>query len=68
MLLHGKVPHEPGMRAMHQQPRLLGGGRAQPVPGHARTIPTATDKTRRVTAPHRPPRFLPALKDGVSTL
>ena len=43
MLLDGQVPHEPGMRAVIPQRRLLGGCREHPVPRHANTIAIPAD-------------------------
>ena len=49
VLLHGEVPHVPGMGAMAPQHRLLGGRGKQPVPEHAKTLLTGTDIPREVT-------------------
>ena len=62
VLLHGQVPHVPGMAAVAAQHRLLGGGGEQPVPRHANTLATTTDISEEVKR-----RFLPGLKAGVST-
>ncbi len=43
VLLDGQVPHVPGVAAVAAQHGLLGGGREQPVPGHANTLSTTTD-------------------------
>jgi hypothetical protein len=43
VLLDGQVPHEPGMRAVAPQHRLLNGRREHPVPRHANTIAIPTD-------------------------
>ncbi len=64
VLFNGQVPDVPGVRAMLQQPRLLGRGRTQPVPRHA-SQPTdhhrqnPDRRNQEAEVPHRaafPPR------------
>ena len=62
VLLHGQVPHEPGVGAVVPQRCLLGGRGKQTVPGHTNTLANTTDISREVKR-----RFLPGLNDGVST-
>lgn len=59
VLLHGEVPHVPGMRAMVPQHRLLGRRGEQPVSRHASTLATSTDISGDVKR-----RFRPDLKAG----
>ena len=68
VLFYGQVPHISGMSAVLQQRRLLGGRGLQPV---ARHTEQPTDPHRQKPGDHHGPtvpRFLPALKDGASTL
>ncbi|MCW2948815.1 MAG: hypothetical protein JWR24_5532 [Actinoallomurus sp.] len=60
MLLHRKIPHKTGMRAMLQQHPLLGGRGLKTEP-HPNTLTTTTD------IPRRERRFLPGPKAEVST-
>ncbi len=62
LLLDRQIPHEPRMRAMVPQHRLLGGRREQTVPGHTNTLANTTDIPEEVKR-----RSLPALKAGVPT-
>jgi len=62
VLFDGEVPDVPGVAAVVPQHRFLGGGRAEPVPGHANTLSDTTDISGEVKR-----RFLPGLKAGVST-
>ena len=63
LLLHGKIPHKPGMTTMlGQHRRLLNTGK-QPKPGHISNISAATDNM----AKGGKRRFLPQLKPGDST-
>jgi hypothetical protein len=59
VLFTGKIPHIPGMRAVLQQRRLLGGRGLKPEP-HASTL-TATTDTKEGAA------FYPGLKTGTFT-
>jgi hypothetical protein len=43
VLLYGEVPYVPGVRTVVPKHRILGGGREQPIPGHANTLATITD-------------------------
>ncbi len=64
LLLHGQIPHKPGMTTvLGQRYRLLRTGK-QPKPGHINTLGRTTDKhvQRRVR------RFVPRLKPRASTL
>jgi hypothetical protein len=63
LLLHGKIPHKPGMTTvLGQYCHLLRAGK-QPKPAHSNNLGTTTDKLwkggRR--------RFLPRIKPRVST-
>jgi hypothetical protein len=60
VLLDGKVPHVPGVRAVAAQHRFLGGRGKQPVAGHANTLANATDISGEVKR-----RFLPAKEEEV---
>jgi len=62
VLLDGKVPHVPGVRAMVPQYCLLGGCKDQPVSRHANTLSTGTDIFWGGDA------AFPGLKARVSTL
>jgi hypothetical protein len=52
LLLHSKVPYEPGMPAMLQQHHLLSRRRRQPEPRHTRNLATATDTNGHRTPAH----------------
>ncbi|MCW2944115.1 MAG: hypothetical protein JWR24_832, partial [Actinoallomurus sp.] len=60
MLVHRKIPHKTGMRAVLQQHPLLGGRGLKTKP-HTNTLTTTTD------TPRRERRFLPGPKAEVST-
>ena len=62
LLLNGKVPHKPGLRAMVPQHYFLDGRRHQPITGHSNTLSTAADIFGEVKR-----RFLPGPEAGVST-
>jgi hypothetical protein len=59
-LLNRQIPHKPGVRAVFQQRRLLGGRGLKPEP-HTGTPTTTTD------IPRRERRCLLDRKAGVST-
>ena len=62
LLLHGKIPHKPGMATVFgQYCRLLRAGQ-QPKPAHINNLGSTTDNT-----PKGGKRFLPRRKPGVST-
>jgi hypothetical protein len=63
VLLHGKIPHKPGMATVFGQYRRLLKARKQPKPAHIHNLGTTTDN--RSKGGKR--RFLPRLKPGVST-
>jgi hypothetical protein len=63
VLLHGKIPHKPGMATVFGQYRRLLKARKQPKPAHINNLGTTTDN--RSKGGKR--RFLPRLKPGVST-
>jgi hypothetical protein len=60
VLIHRKIPHKTGMRAVLQQHLLLGRRGLKTKP-HVNTLTTTTDISRRER------RFLPGLKTEVST-
>jgi hypothetical protein len=62
LLLHGQIPHKPGMATMLGQYRRLLNTRKQPKPAHTRNIGASTDKTSKGGTGH----FLPRLKPGVA--
>ena len=62
LLLHGQVPHEPGMRAVVSQRCFLGDIRCQAITGHSNTISSNTDILEEVKR-----RVLPGLNARVST-
>jgi multiple sugar transport system permease protein len=47
LLLHGQIPHKPGMATMLGQYRRLLNTRKQPKPAHTRNIGASTDKPRK---------------------
>jgi hypothetical protein len=63
LLLHGQIPHKPGMGTMLGQPcGLLRAGK-QPKPAHSNNLGTATDNLPKGGKR----RFLTRLKPRVST-
>ena len=62
VLLHGQVPHVPGMAAVGPQYGLLGGRRDQSVPRHTNTLSATTDISGGVKR-----RSISSLKARVST-
>ena len=63
LLLHGKIPHKPGMATVFgQRCRLLKTGK-QPKPAHINNIGVTTDNLLK----GKKRRFLPRLKPRVST-
>ncbi len=63
LLLHGQIPHKPGVATvLGQRCRLLSTGK-QPEPAHSNNVTSTTDNSSK--GERR--RFLPRLKPGVST-
>ena len=64
LLLHGQIPHKPGMTTMLGQPGGLLRDGKQSKPAHSNNLGTTTDSLPK----GEKRRFLPRLKPRVSTL
>jgi hypothetical protein len=63
LLLHGQIPHKPGVATMLGQRRRLPTGGKQPEPTHSKNVTETTDNLSKGGKR----RFLLRLKPGVST-
>jgi hypothetical protein len=63
LLLHGQIPHKPGMTTVLGQPCRLLKTRKQSKPAHSNNLDKTTDNPSKGGTR----RFLPRPKQGVST-